>query len=180
MRYAGAIRPAERRPAPMQVKLRASAWADTWDGKPTAPTLVGVRLVAEMDLARARSVAESAADALHPRGRGERWVEAYNQALMHYVLGHALCLHDDVATPLFEMQECVISQRLTTEGTLRLWDAVEELRIVDSPLSPEISEDDLAVLVAELRSDTWWARMAPSQRKRAARLLQRVAEMGAG
>ena len=178
MRYTAAIRPAERRPAPMQVKLRASAWSDTWDGKANAPTLVGVRLVAEGDLARARSEGERVADGLHPR-RGDRWVEAYNQAVMHFVLGHALCLHDDVATPLFEMQEFVISHRLSTEGTLRLWDAVEELRIVDSPLSPEISEDDLAALCAELRSDVWWARLAPSQRKRAARLLQRVAEMGA-
>ena len=95
------------------------------------------------------------------------------------VAGPGTALGVAVATPLFEMQEFVISHRLSTEGTLRLWDAVEELRIVDSPLSPEISEDDLAALCAELRSDVWWARLAPSQRKRAARLLQRVAEMGA-
>jgi hypothetical protein len=162
----------------MKVKLKPSAWADVWDGKPSAPELVGVRLVSEADYARARGEGDRTATALHPRG-GDQWVEAFNQAVMHFILGHALCLHDNMDEPLFEMQEFVISHRLTTAGTTRLWDALVELGIVDSPLSPEISEDGAQGLAASLADDAWWERMTPRTRAQVGRLLQRVVEMGA-
>jgi hypothetical protein len=163
----------------MKVRLKPSAWADTWEGKATAPELVGVRLVAEADLARARGEAERTAAKLHPRldERSAVWVQAYDQALMHFVIACALCLHDDVSEPLFEMQEFVISHRLSSAGTLRLWDAYEELRIVDSPLSPEIGEEGAAALAAVITQDAWWDALPKQRRAQVGRLLQRVAEI---
>lgn len=164
----------------MKVTLRASAWADTWEGKASAPTLVGVRLVAEADLARSRSEAERNADRLHPGRRSDAWTEAYNQALMHFVIGCALCRHDDVSEPLFEMQDFVISHRLSSAGTLRLWDAVVELGVIDSPLSPEISVDGCEALARSIVDDAWWERLPKRQRAQVGRLLQRAVEIAAG
>jgi len=178
MKYANAVTTA-RRPPPMTVPLKPSAWADTWEGKASAPEFVGIRLVSEGDYARARPEAERRANELHPRldARSDIWVQAYDQALMGFIIGHALTLHDDMDEPLFEMQPFSIQNKLSSAGTLRLWDAIVELGIVDSPLSPEISEDGAQALAASLRDDAWWERMSPRTRAQVARLLQRVVEL---
>jgi len=182
MKYADATAAQARKPPLVVRGVKASAWADTWDGKADAPVDVGVRRVSEAELAQAREDGRATANRLHP-GLDERskiWADSCNQGVMHAVLGAALCQPEDATTPLFEMQGFVISSKLSTAGTLRLWDAVEELGITDSPLVQELDAEGAEALAKNILDDGWWNGMSAADLRRAGRLLQRVVEIGSG
>lgn len=160
----------------MRVMLKPSAFSDDWKDKPTAPLPVGIKILSEGALAKGRSTAVAAACKAHPQldERSGIWIDAYNQALMHYAIAEALCQPDDVDSPLWEMQQDTVPYKLSESGTARLWDAIVELKLIDSPLSPEIDGDGLTRLVALVGDEATWSRMRPERRRALRRLLSRA------
>lgn len=177
MPYSAAVAAVSRR-APRTVKLAPSGFADTWDGKPEAPVEMGLRLIPEGELATARSVAVKSAMQLHPEldERSDIWLEAYNQALMHWAIAHALCRPDDVTQPFWEMAEDLVPIALNSAGTLRLYEELELLTVLESPLSPEIDDVGIETLSAVM-SDPDRRRLLPvSTLRRLRRLLGHALE----
>ena len=170
---------AASRKAPRVVKLRPNGFADTWAGKPACPVDIGLRLVADVDLATADSVAAKRATDLHP-GLGPRddiWVERYNQALMHWAIARGTCQPDDVDQSYWEMAEDVVPAALSEHGTLRLYSELEILTMTESVVTPEIDDDGLARLAALLQPKTLWIGKTVTNKRRIGRLLTSVLEM---
>lgn len=162
------------------VALDPSAFADTWEDKPTGPIDVGLRSVPELEMLNARSRAQQIADRMHPRLGPDHpiWIETYNQTLMHWLIGHAMCQPDDIRRDFWQVsaaaKEMIISDRLTSDGTLRLFEELEVLRILDSPLSPEIDGSGIDFLRSELAGPLF--DLPPERQRPILRLLARVAE----
>lgn len=112
-----------------------SAFADAWSGKPSEPICVGLRLLSNEDRQKARKVAEEMATELHPRG-GDGWIECYNDAVRRQAVALALCDPNDVTQPsqAFPYAEDTVLVALTASGTQKIFDAVEQHEIDQSPL----------------------------------------------
>ncbi|MEJ7728218.1 MAG: hypothetical protein WKG00_03300 [Polyangiaceae bacterium] len=129
---------------PAVVTLQPNAFASTYVDRPRDPFPVGIRIIAEGDLQGARAVGQQKADRLHPGlSAGDPiWDEAYNQALMHHAIAAGTCMPDDVDQPRWEMADDMVPRALSPAGAARLFDEIEMLQIVDSPLSPEVTRED--------------------------------------
>lgn len=177
------VRAASNRNARHTVKLRPSAFADTWEAKPTESIEIGLRLIPEGEYANARSVAVKAAMELHPDldERSEIWLESYNQALIQWAVAHGTCKPDNVTEPFWEMAADVVPLALSSAGTLRLYEELEILAVTESPLSPEIDDVGLEQLASLFADRARLAALPPATLRRLRRLLGHVlAEAEAG
>lgn len=166
------------RKPPRVVELKPNAFADTYEDKPTEPVRIGLRLCAELDGMQARSVAAQTATRNHPElgPADDVWVEAYNQALMHYVVAAGTCHPDNVAEPYWDMAYDVVPRALSELGTIRLFDELELLKVTESPLSPEATNEDLDEIIELLRSGAMWNGQADGDARWLRRVLRRVLE----
>lgn len=163
----------EKRPAPAVVEMPASAWADTWAGKPAVAVKVGLRLIADGDIEDARETAARAAWRRHPEPRDEdARVESYNDALIRWVVGRAACRPDDVSRAFWPMPEDEIPAQLTTAGVRLLYDRYEALKLETSPLGEEAGAEDLGRLGAILADPSLCAALAEELPRRDRRMLR--------
>ncbi len=162
--------------------LSPSAFADTWESKPTADVAVGLRLLSERELQTAKAEASKSIEKMYVGDDGEifdheKAVEAWNDALVRWAVAYATCDPNDVTKPYFDFAEDVIAVALTPQGIRRLWDEWRVLVEETSPLSPELDAEGIASLVGALcRLDA----LPPSAQRRVRRLLGAcLTELGA-
>lgn len=163
----------ERRAAQTVVDVPADAWADTWARKPLGGTKVGLRLIADSDIQDARETAAREAWRRHPEGRDEDVrTEAYNDALVRWVVGRAACRHDDVSKSFWQMPEDEVAVQLTSHGIRLLYDRYEELKLEKSVLGSEATAEDLSHLGALLSDPSLSAGLADELSRRDRRMLK--------
>ena len=105
------------------------------------------------------------------------WREAFNEALMQWVIARAACRPDDVNVPYWACAEDVVPVALSTAGMLRLWEEHEMLSIGAGVLSPELDLDQCAAFAEKLGSMELFDGMKAPQVRYAKRLLARVLEL---
>lgn len=115
---------AELRTAPAHTfTLPPGAWATSWEERPTEPVEVGLRRLSSHERSLANVEAIARADRAMPKDRRSPddplWLQAWEIAFVHYLLGMALCHPQDARRPLWATREGVSLQ----DGTLLLADA---------------------------------------------------------
>ena len=123
-----------------------SLWVEGRPNRPTAPIQLGLRIVSESDVARARSVAESFANQMHRElPYGEAWIECFNSHLIAAIMFDAV-VHPDNAEKRWFARESQVALDLTTNGLKFLWDHYEVYQVSTSKIAPEASDDELLEL----------------------------------
>lgn len=136
------------RTPPRVIDLPVNAWSDDWEGKPTGPVKVGLRLLSEEDLITARATAMDLARDAHSDAVGR--IEAFNDHLMAWAVARSLCRSDDVSEPYLEAAHENVQIAFTSRGIQRLWEEIEVLHIELSALVAEATDDELAQLAASV------------------------------
>ncbi len=158
--------------------MSPAAFADTYQERPTAEICVGLRTIAESDLATARSQAARWATQLHPDVSPEEgelfgpWIESYNDALLRWIIARGTCDPNNVDQPpeVWNVApEDQVREALTADGVRYLIDEWEKMRIGVDPTVQEASED---VVLRDLPNLLPYAhRLSAGRRGRAMRLM---------
>jgi hypothetical protein len=150
-RRPGAAPGPAKRAAPHVVDLPVSAWSDKFEKKPTVTIKVGLRMIPDGDKEAARAWAAKAAWRSVPEPRDEEIrIEAYNDALILWIVACATCQPADVLTPFWRLAQDQIPEQLTTQGIRFLFDAYEKMVLEESPLGGEATAGEFASLGAML------------------------------
>ncbi len=155
--------------------LPPSAFSDDSPAKPNGPVEMGMRLVSELTGDTAMKMALSAAwlerDEFQEEPQRTQFVTS---EIMTNVLARSLTDPRDRTKLYFHAApEGQCRAALSSGGVAALWERLERLRIKHSPLSPEISDDQVAQLVSILSSGGLRSLSEPLQ-KRLRRLLHVV------
>ena len=137
------------RPPPQTIELLPSAFADTWDNKPRDSVRVGLRLIAVLDLAEARGEAAREAVAAHPDRNDPSAIDAYNDALLAWIVSRCTCDPLDVRKEwdVWDgMPQENAKELLSPEGARAIFDAYERLRIEQDPSQQEATDDEIVRL----------------------------------
>lgn len=158
------------------VTLPPSAFAETYADRPREPFPVGIRRISEGELGEARAEGQKKADRKHPSlAAGDPiWNDAYNQALMHHAIAAGTCMPDDVDQPRWEMAYDTVPLVLAPAGAARLFDEIEMLQIIDSPLSLETTPAEEAQLSELLLSGGLFAEVPAGDARWMRRMLRAV------
>jgi hypothetical protein len=163
------------RPAQRVVEPPLSAWSDDFEGKPEVPVSIGLRLVSEGDIERARAMAIQTAIASVPEPGDDR-TDALNGALMTNILARATCMSDDARESYFRMPEDMVAAAFTEDGIKLLWDAYLGMKRDACTFLPEATDDDLTMLAGMLLSEDAWTALPTAIAKRLRRTLFDVLE----
>jgi hypothetical protein len=168
----------ERR-APATVMFPPSGFSDEYQGRPDTPVEIGIRRVSSDTTDTARAWAAKKAARRHPNmtSADTIWCEAFNEALMQWIVARATCKPDDVNASFWACAEDVVPLALSAAGLLRLWEEHEMLCIGQGVLSPEVDLDECELMGLQLQSGELFAKMKPNQVRYAKRLLARVMEV---
>lgn len=165
-------------PAPRTLTLPPSVFASEWKMRPTEPVVVGLRLLPDAEEQTARAEALRIALELHPdtRDAGDAFVDAYNDALLRWIVARGICDPNDVTAPtqILPMAEDQVRHALTSSGVRYIFDAIERLQLETSPIYAEASFDEVAELLHRLGADPDVGSLAGITRKRALRVLRYV------
>ena len=133
------------------ITLPPSAFADSWRGKPHAPERIGIRTVSELELTVAQSEAVKKAIEAHEDNEPREFrVEAFNDYLITNTLARACVKAHDVTQAYFAPgPEDLIREALTPGGIRRIWDEYCRFAVVDSPVSPSATDDELLLLAEQ-------------------------------
>ncbi len=141
-----AIKATQPKRAGYTVEVDPALWAENRPNKPSAPVRVGLRIVSEADVARARSVAESFANKQHrDLASQDVWLESYNSHLFAAILFDAV-VHSDNADRRWFERDSQVTLDLTTNGLRFLWDHYEIYQISTSTIAPEATDEELLEL----------------------------------
>lgn len=147
-------RAAQHRKAPKTLRIRPERFADTWDMRPKDEIVVGLRVPSDDDEQSARNVASLMADRKVGL-TGDAAISAYNDALIAAMVSRAICDPNDVlrAHPIFPLADSTIPLALSTPTLKWLFDELERLKIQQSPLFLEITDEETHELVDALCMD---------------------------
>jgi hypothetical protein len=132
------------------IELQPNVFADEWPDKPSEPIKAGLRLLSEGDIHTARAQAADRATQLHEDQGGR--VEAYNDALMAWAVASSLCHPTDTRESFLESAFENVFLAFTSEGIRRIWEEIEVMHLLRSPLIDEIDATGLESLVADLQA----------------------------
>ena len=167
-----AIKAAQPKRAGYTVEVDPALWAENRPNKPSTPVRVGLRIVSEADVARARSVAESFANKQHRDLTSQDvWLESYNSHLIAAILFDAV-VHSDNADRRWFERDSQVTLDLTTNGLRFLWDHYEIYQISTSTIAPEATDEDLMTLEDLILSGTLFEGLDLEQARRVRRLLK--------
>lgn len=167
-----AIKAAQPKRAECIVEVDPSLWADGRPNKPTAPVQIGLRVVSEANVARARSVAEAFANQMHrDLTSQEVWIESYNSHLIATILFDAVVLPDNVEKQWFQ-RDSQVAMDLTTNGLQFLWDHYEMHRLATSKIAPEATDQEMAGLGDSLLAGDLFEGLDLERARRVRRLLK--------
>lgn len=154
------------------VEVPPSLWTEGRPNKPTTPVRVGLRIVSEADVARARSVAESFANQMHrDLASQDVWVESYNSHLIATILFEAVVLPDNVEKRWFA-RDSQVALDLTTNGLRFLWDQYEIYQVSTSTIAPEATDGELVTLADSLLAGDLFEGLDLERSRRVRRLLK--------
>lgn len=148
--FAKALATRDRTPV-RHVIIRSNAFADDWAEKPDdgGEIALGLRKISDADSTTARAEAAKFAMEMHDDQEGQ--VEAFNDALMRWLVVRGTCDANDntINAPLFDGSEENVRNALTSKGIRFVWDEIERFHQETSPLVPVATDEDLLEL-AEL------------------------------
>lgn len=176
MKYAE--RAAKPEPA-IVIAIEPGHFADTWPDKPSAPVMVGLRLVSEADYQTARAEAAKRAWAHFPDedlDEDER-VDCFNDALAAWVIARATTRPDDATKSWLDMAHDNVQLALTTGGIRYVFDQITALLVERSPLSPEATDAEIGRLTEALTSGAAWSSAGGTTARHARRLLRRAMDL---
>lgn len=171
---------------PRLVTLPLSAWQTLYPDKPLGDIQVGIRLYSQADAAQARASASQYALRFHPRDEDEdARNEAYNGALMGWLVARNVCDPADVAITYFGENgfgcDEDVACKMTPKGIEFLFEEIDALMCETSPTMPPADDNDLAWLQGQLASGAVWNTLTAEQTRRVRRQLARaIAWMGGG
>lgn len=152
-------------------KLTLESFADDWSSKPAGDFLVGLRKFSDGDAQTARAEAAKYAVMMHDDHQGQ--VEAFNDALMRWVIVRGTCDANDVTQncPIFEGSEENVRLALTSNAIRYLWDEIERFHVEQSPIVPEATNEEFLVLAELLKNPALLDNLTPGAQKRVRKLL---------
>jgi hypothetical protein len=130
------------------IELFPSDFADEWEEKPETKITIGLRLVPETEMHKAR--ANASQKAVKSSTDREIQVDIYNDLLMAWAVAEGTCQAADTTQPWMRGAVDVIPRALTSRAIRRVYDELEKLHIESSPLHHEASNDELLKLAARL------------------------------
>lgn len=137
------------------VVLRADFFADDWSEKPApgGEIALGLRKVSDADTTTARAEAAKYAMEMHDDQEGQ--IEAFNDALMRWLIVRGTCDANDVTlnAPLFDGSEENVRNALTSRGIRYVWDEYERFHLETSPLVLPASDEDITSLIQFLKPE---------------------------
>lgn len=134
---------------------------------PKAKVAIGLRLLSQQEVMTAQ--AESWKEARQGEREGEAMIERFNEALLCWVVATAACDPNNAAKPYFEFADIEVRERLTTDAIRHLWDRFEMAQAAASPLTPPVSDEELANLGVLLCGDAPLAQLNPAHELRVRR-----------
>jgi hypothetical protein len=163
------------RPAARVVELLPSCFADDWDKKPSEAMRVGLRLVGEGDIERARAAAYQKAMEMIPEPSQDR-VDQFNDSIMRGIIARATCMPEDAREPFFPMPEDDVQAALTDDAVKLLWHEYDVLKLESCGYLREATDDELTELAAMLLSEEAWGALTVEKSKRLRRIALHVLE----
>lgn len=140
----------ERRAPLYTLTLPPHAFIPTWRSAPRAPVRVGITLISSVDVERAKSNAAKSAYRQFPNeGQSAERIEAYDHALVCWLVARGTCDPDNVSIPFDlwrEAPEDIVPDALSLEGLKACWDAIDQLAAETSPVTPEIDDEGIKQL----------------------------------
>ena len=155
--------------------LPPSIFASEWEQRPKDAVVVGLRLMPDAEEQTARGEALRFAAELHP-DFGDDWLDAYNDALLRWIVARGICDPNDVhkASDVLPMAEDQVRHALTSSGVRYIFDAIERMHIETSPIFEPADSDEVMGLVARLTEDPELTELKPEAAARCRRLLRFV------
>lgn len=157
---------------PAFVDVPPQCFREDWGPRPSDTVRVGLRHVAAGTEETARGEAAKYAVEMH-KDAPDLQVDAYQDALMRWIVAKATCQPSDVSRPFWKMAEDTVREALTSAGVRLIWDRYEKMLVETSPLDPELADEDVGELIVLLETGAL-KNMATSQATRARRLLRFV------
>jgi hypothetical protein len=164
-------------PAPRTITLGPDELAHTWEGRPEGSICIGIRLpsVGEKDsiLKEAIDLVLKADDEMS----NEDAQLVFEKHQVRLLVSRSICDPNDVtkAHPLFLAPDLMIPRCFTERAVARIFDACEMLAVESSPISPEVSDDEVELLCTSLNGETL-GKLEPHREARARRFLWFVLE----
>lgn len=145
---------ASKRPPPGNVTVPPSAFDATWERRPKSDVCIGLRFISDDDVQSARSQAAKTAFQLHPRATSggleeQPWSDAYEDALMRWIVARGTCDPNDVTVSWDgwrEAPEDMVGIALTVDGVRLIFDAWERMRVANDVTIPEATDEEIAQL----------------------------------
>jgi hypothetical protein len=161
------------------VALPPSCFTEAWGNRPAVPYEVGLRRASAGEAELANKEACAKVDELFPELKNYHhdpvWKQAYDIALLHYLLSYTLTRPEDVDQPLWPRMDAndwvgrantseglsiarnptgqMVSLRFTTDGVGRLYDEMHILALENNPLYPELDDEEIASLFSRLPTE---------------------------
>lgn len=149
--------------------LESNAFADDWRDKPPGgELLLGLRRYSDGDAQTARAEAARFAASMHEEIDREGQVEAFNDALMRWLVVRGTCDANDITlnAPLFDGSEENVRNALTSKAIRFLWDEIERYHLEVSPVVPEATDEEMLKLGELLKQPSLLEDMSPGSQKR--------------
>lgn len=160
---------ASTRQASRIVTMEPAMFAETWGSRPVDAVQIGLRLVSEGDVERARATAVQRAiqDIAEP---GPERNDAYNDVVIREVLARAVCQPEDARAPFFDLPSEAMQSAFTVDAVKLLWHEYDLLRIESCTYLREADDDDLVDLSSLLLDESAWSQLSVAQAKRLRRI----------
>ena len=165
-------------PAAKTFLIEPQHFAATWTNKPIEGILLGIRVPSEKEVQGARVEAIKAARNAQvedddPDADMIR-IQTFNDTLLCLAVASAICDPKDVSAPhpFFDMPDDLVPLALTPKTIQHIWDLCESLHVEQSPIFPEITEEEEVLLIAKLTEDDPYKGIDPVQAKKARRFLK--------
>jgi len=132
------------------VVAKPEDFSPSWENRPRHEVAIGLRPISPQDAVDARRLAAETAWKEHPQEVDQDLrVEAYNDALMRFVLARGTCDPNDARARLAlwsGVEDSIVFVALTREGAKRLYDAHERAELSARVDVPEATDEDVARL----------------------------------
>lgn len=127
------------------VDFPTNGWADEYEERARDVVVMGLRRLPQREIDTARAEAARHAWQMHPvRDDEDARIECYNDALIRWAIGRALCRPDDAHLPWFEGgQEDVVAEAFNVHGLRYIWHHLEFLSAQHSPSVREATDEDV-------------------------------------
>lgn len=143
------------------VVVKPSAWTSSYPKRPEGEVALGLRLPSERELLTAHAEATKEADGRPEPDHSFR----FQEALIAWTLGAALCDPNDAGKPYFQRGDEEIREAFPPETLRHLWHELERAQVAHSPVRPEITDEEARLLAQLLAQGALERAPAPRLRR---------------